>query len=94
MILFIFQKVGSMVNVVDLFHSQMKDFAGHKFRMSHQYTQIRFVRENCGPQDLLLHIDFSENYSEKYATEVQASHFGSRHQIVLHQGIAYLKVNI
>jgi hypothetical protein len=45
MILFIFQKVGSMVNVVDLFHSQMKDFAGHKFRMSHQYTQIRFVRE-------------------------------------------------
>jgi hypothetical protein len=81
-----------MVTVVQLFQEQLAKFAGHRFRIHHQYQEIRKVRTNCGDNDLVLHIDFSENYAEQYAREVQAMHYGNRQQIVLHQGIAYRKV--
>lgn len=36
-------------------------------------------------KDILIHMDSSENYSCKYATEVQSSHFGaSKKQVSLH----------
>lgn len=39
----------------------------------------------------MIHIDFSENYTCKYSTEVQAVHFGSSHQqATLHTGVFYI----
>jgi hypothetical protein len=78
---------------VQLFEKQLLNFAIHKFRMCHQYHQIRFARENCRRDEIVLHIDFSENYSEVYAREVQASHYGYRNQLIIHQGVAYMKVS-
>lgn len=41
-------------------------------------------------QEALIHVDFSENYSLKYATEVQSFHFGgSRQQVSLHTAVIY-----
>lgn len=45
--------------------------------------------------DVLIPIDFSENYLCKCAHEIQSVHFGGSHQqITLHTGVAYLKPNI
>jgi hypothetical protein len=42
--------------------------------------------------DLLVHIDFSENYACKYAKEIQSVHFGgNRTHITLHTGMIYSK---
>ncbi|WAR03051.1 hypothetical protein MAR_009609 [Mya arenaria] len=42
-------------------------------------------------EEIMVHIDFSENYNTKYANEIQSVHFGaSKQQISLHTGIAYL----
>lgn len=64
----------------------MKHFATIK----HQFKFIKNLKESMTEEELLVHIDFSENYSCKYATEIQAIHFGgSRNQVTIHTGVAY-----
>lgn len=42
-------------------------------------------------EEALIHVDFSENYSCKYSSEVQAVHFGASHQqATLHTGVLYV----
>ncbi|KAJ2944203.1 hypothetical protein O0L34_g18180 [Tuta absoluta] len=55
-----------------------------------QYKAIKELKENLNIQEALVHIDFSENYSLKYAEEVQPFHFGgSRNQVSLHTSVVY-----
>ena len=56
----------------------------------HQYKEFGQVKSMIGLNEIILHIDFSENYTSKYGKETQAAHFGHRRQIVLHQGICYM----
>lgn len=75
----------SAAGLVSLFEKQLAQFAAHQFRAIHQFRQIRQVKSDISANDLILHIDFSENYASKYSDETQAVHFGHRHQIVIHQ---------
>ena len=51
----------------------------------------RELRERLGPDDVLVHIDFAENYSCKYSEEIQSVHFGGGHQqATLHTGVTYI----
>ncbi len=86
------QKLDSAVALVNIFEKHLVTFAAHHYRIRHQYQAIRNARENLQEGHVLLHIDFSENYLEKYGAEVMASHFGAHSQIVIHQGIMYKKV--
>jgi hypothetical protein len=81
-----------VVAVASMFQQQLNACVKHFFRVRHQFRAIRQAKENLREGDAIIHIDFSENYSEKVASEVQAAHFGTRRQIVLHQGMLYLKV--
>lgn len=50
------------------------------------------MKNKLKENEILLHVDFSENYSCKYAKETQSVHFGaSREQITLHTGMMYHK---
>ncbi|XP_053085679.1 uncharacterized protein LOC128317503 [Pangasianodon hypophthalmus] len=41
--------------------------------------------------ECIIHVDFSENYICKYASEIQAVHFGASHeQATLHTGVLYV----
>jgi hypothetical protein len=86
------QKRESAVEVARLFEKQLNEYASHSFRIRHQYCAIRNARNCLHDEEILLHVDFSENWGEKDGAEVQASHFGYRHQITIHQGILYRKV--
>lgn len=50
------------------------------------------MKNTLAEGEVLVHIDFSENYQAKYTTEAQSVHFGaSKEQISLHTGVIYFK---
>jgi hypothetical protein len=68
-------------------------YAAHHYRYRQQYSAIRHAKDGLRDEDILLHVDFSENYTGKRGQEIQAMHFGNRRQVTIHQGILYCKVN-
>lgn len=86
------KKTGSLKMLLDAFQEELKNFKIHSYNIMHQYKQYRKCIENLDERTVVVHIDFSENYSCKLATEIQAMHFdGSRQQISLHTGVLYTK---
>lgn len=64
----------------------------HVGNIKHQYKIIRKLKETLDENSVLIHVDFSENYSLKYAEEIQSVHFGGgREQVTLHTGVIYKK---
>lgn len=58
--------------------------------MVHQFQQIKVTKNNTSLRDVLIHIDFSENYLCKYAEEVQCANFGGvKPEITLQTVMAY-----
>lgn len=75
---------------IDMLETALKDYMAHVSRNSHQYKTLKDLKANLSENDLVIHVDFSEKYSCKYATETQGVHFGgSRPLITLHTGVAY-----
>lgn len=80
----------SKVQLVDLLRSSLKKFMQHVCNINHQYTVLDSIRKNLSHREVMIHMDFSENYVLKYASEVQSSHFGaSKKQISLHTSVVY-----
>ena len=53
------------------------------------------MRQNITHEEIVMHIDFSENFCCKYSSEIQSMHFGaSRRQISLHTGVAYIQQEV
>lgn len=58
--------------------------------MIHQYKAVKQIKKDLRVDEVLLHMDFSENYNCKYTKEIQSMHFGgSRNQISLHTSVLY-----
>nr|CAI5856878.1 unnamed protein product [Callosobruchus analis] len=73
-------------------HEDLEKLFAHERNIVHQYKAIKDLKQNLQEENVLMHMDFSENYCTKYAEEIQAFHFGgSRRQLSLHTVIAYLK---
>nr|CAI5819089.1 unnamed protein product [Callosobruchus analis] len=72
----------------DIVHTLKQGFHGfllHLRNIVHQYRIIDDIKKNISTEEILIHADFSENYSCKYNEEVQSAHFGSsKPQITLH----------
>lgn len=67
-------------------------FFSHIGTIAHQYQAIQNIKKNLTINDILIHVDFSENYCCKYSEEIQAVHFGGgRQQITMHTGVLYLR---
>lgn len=63
----------------------------HIANKKHQYKEMDTLKENLGKNEVILHLDFSENYVCKYEKEIQAFHFGgSKNQVVLHTVMVYI----
>ncbi|GBL78900.1 hypothetical protein AVEN_48877-1 [Araneus ventricosus] len=76
--------------LVSAFEKQLLKFTCHVCIIKHQYRSIKFIKENLRIDKILLHMDFSENYSCKYTQEVQSLHFGGfRNQVSLHTAVLY-----
>ncbi|XP_062532769.1 uncharacterized protein LOC134198688 isoform X1 [Bombyx mori] len=76
--------------LVNKFNISLSTFMQHLANIMNQYKAIRYIKQNLSPSQSLLHIDFSENYSCKYGSEVQSAHFGgSKSQLSLHTCVYY-----
>ena len=71
---------------------ELPNFKEHQYRVNHQQTAMTKMKESLRSSEVLMIIDFSENYMCKYGAETQSVHFGaSRQQISLHTGVFYYR---
>lgn len=82
-------------DLVAIFEKKFKLFMAHEARIVHQHNTITQLKKDLKQGEILIHCDFSENYSLKYAEETQSFHFGgARQQISLHTVVVYSKVEM
>ncbi|KAF0720389.1 1 2C2-dihydroxy-3-keto-5-methylthiopentene dioxygenase, partial [Aphis craccivora] len=82
----------SVMDAVNTFNDDYIKYLYHEGNVIHQFRAIKMLKTKLNPNEVLIHSDFSENYSMKYSTEIQAFHFGgSRKQYTLHTSQIYLK---
>jgi len=82
----------TLIELVDKMQTAMVRFKRHIFNIRHQFKMQRAVKEkvSISEENVILHIDFAENYSCKYGREVQSVHFGGGHQqVTLHTGVLF-----
>lgn len=78
--------------LVEKFTTDIDHFKKHIFNIKQQYHAYSHA---LLPNEAVIHIDFSENYSCKLAKEVQGHHFGaSPNQITLHTCVLYTKTDV
>lgn len=64
----------------------------HIANLSHQQNYVSNKKNNLDENEVFIHMDFSENYVCKYASEIQSAHFGgSKPQVTLHTSVVYFK---
>lgn len=82
-------------DLIDELGDTMNRFFRHEFNIVHQYNAIKLLKKSLSENDVLVHMDFSENFCTKYNQEIQSFHFGgSRTQISLHTVVVYLKNSV
>ena len=80
----------TLYELVQHFLQLLPDYMTHLGNIRHQTSYIKSLKESLKENDLLLHVDFSENYACKFGREPQAIHFGgNRQQICLHTVMSY-----
>lgn len=82
------EKIDCTVNdLIKEFNSQISEFIKHAYDAGHQHRTLNNIKQNLKPHEVLVVIDFSENYECKCHKEIQSSHFGaSKKQVSLHTG--------
>ena len=81
-----------LIEVVRELEKSVDNFLEHEGNIFHQYHAIKYLKETLEPDEILIHCDFSENYSTKYSSEIQAIHFGGNRQAIsLHTVVVYMK---
>lgn len=77
-------------NVINKFETLLRLFFKHTLNITVQYSAVKELKQSISDNEVLCHVDFSENYLLKYNAEIQSFHFGgSRQQISLHTGVLY-----
>jgi hypothetical protein len=83
---------GAAQHLLTDFQEELQKGCKHLFNINHQYRALRSLKEKLTDDDIIIHVDFSENYACKYESEIQSMHFGaSQKQITLHTGMVYTK---
>ena len=82
----------SLSELCTKYESELKPrISKHMYNIHHQYAELKKLKEGLQPNEVMLHVDFSENYGCKSGEEIQSAHFGGSHsQISLHTGVYYL----
>ncbi|MEQ2213903.1 hypothetical protein XENOCAPTIV_023108 [Xenoophorus captivus] len=82
---------GTQGDLIELFQSYVKRFKMHHFNIKQQYAFCCELKKMMSEEEALVHVDFLENCSCKYSSQVQAVHFRASHQLAtLHTGVSYV----
>lgn len=84
---FISSTVDEFIKALNL---QIPKYLKHTYDTHYQQENLRNLQENLKMNEVMIVMDFSENYQCKYASEVQSVHFGaSKKQLSLHCGVFF-----
>lgn len=60
-----------------------------QFYCIYSYNKLKKeLKENLTKTEIMIQIDFSQNYTTKYAKEIQSTHFAKK-QLSIHTGVYY-----
>jgi hypothetical protein len=83
-------KNGTVSQLIEKFENELPAYKKHIFNWKHQQRKYQECVANLKQNEVLILVDFSENYVCKMREEIQSMHFGaSKHQITLHCGMIY-----
>ena len=75
---------------LESFISQIKEFREHVLRISTQYKQLRFLKDSLSDDQLIVQMDFAENYSCQSLDEIQSTYW-KQTSVTLHPTVIYYK---
>jgi len=70
-------------DVLDTTHDLLDDFKSHCFVKRHQQAAFDTARKNSDEENLVIQVDYSENYSCMMQDEIAAMHFQGGHPVSL-----------
>ncbi|CAK6978283.1 uncharacterized protein LOC125882102 [Scomber scombrus] len=83
-------QTGTCAELLNIFNQKLDSLAKHHYNWLHQAKECRALKESLREDEIVLHVDFSENLSCKLNSEVQAFHLGgSQKQATVHTCMAY-----
>lgn len=84
------KKVATIEKLVELTKTDLPRFCTHLYNIWHQFTRVKQLKETLTENDVIVHVDYSENYTCKWSKEIKDTHFGGSHQqVTLHTGVMY-----
>ena len=69
-------KIISTNEAIDLFEEHVKIFKNHIFIKRVQNRKYNDLKENLKEGEVIIHVDYSENYQNKNQDEIQSAYFG------------------
>ena len=79
--------------LVDKAKCMFPDYLRHVYNVSHHFLRLKELKTLMQSNEVIVIVDFSENYICKQSSEVQSAHFGaSKQQVSLHTGVMYKKI--
>lgn len=71
-------------------NKQLTPYLKHSFNIQHQNSTFKEHQVKLLPNEIILVVDFAENYVTKYSSEIQSAHYGaSKQQLSLHTSVLY-----
>lgn len=78
-------QTGTCAELLNIFNQKLDSLAKHHYNWLQKAKECRALKESLREDEIALHVDFSENFSCKLNSELQAFHFGeSRKQATVH----------
>lgn len=78
-------QTGTFAELLNIFNQKLDSLAKHHYNWLQKAKECRALKESLREDEIALHVDFSENFSCKLNSELQAFHFGeSRKQATVH----------
>jgi len=88
------QVAGTVQDLKREYKELVQKMKPHVYTILNQYAVLSAKKEKLQQHEVLIHIDFSENWTIKHLSAVQSAHFGaSLQQVTLHTGVAYFQNN-
>ncbi|XP_029905945.1 uncharacterized protein LOC115358209 [Myripristis murdjan] len=87
---FLEKRTSSIERLLALTAEHLPVFTIHMFNIKHQYLILKAMKDTLTDDAAAVHVDYSENYTCKYASEIKETHFLGNEQVTIHTGVLYL----
>jgi hypothetical protein len=84
------QIVSTIGEATEELKRQLMPFATHVYNAKRQHAELRKIKETLLPNEVILQMDFAENYALKQQNEVMSAHWHTN-QVTIYTAVAYYR---